>query len=79
MSQPQLSNFVWCIYCERAYHLQDTRLVGDETLCAYHDCNGTVEESWDWNQLRENIPYYPPIPVVNTFYSMFPAELSAAS
>ena len=68
------SEFRWCIYCERAYHINEHRSMERVDYCAYSDCNALLEDSWDWDVLRLANKDYARCPRPNQIYSMFSVE-----
>lgn len=79
----------WCLHCEQAYMVREMRVfhdvpspalreMGDEecdlVYCAYDDCDGTLIDSWKWDDdwRREN--GYPDEPARGVVYPMYPSR-----
>lgn len=46
-----LSDFIWCLHCERTYRRGQYRLVNGFEMCPYPDCDGTtVLDGWEITQ-----------------------------
>ena len=65
-----LSDFVWCIHCERAYRYGEPRADG-KPACPYLGCEATRTAPMDWSQVRRLNPEYPDQPTHGVVYPMF--------
>ena len=66
-----LSDFMWCIHCERAYRYGEPRERDGKLACPYVGCENTRAEPWDWQRVRRLNPDYPPQPTHAVVYPLF--------
>ncbi len=70
-SGTRLSEFVWCVNCERAYRRGEFRWEGKYLMCPYADCLASVTcEGIDWDAFRRRHPQYPEIPELGRVYPL---------
>ncbi len=78
--EEEVSDYIWCMHCERAYKRGEHRMVGDIPMCPYAGCGGdTFMDGWDWDRFREPLPQYPSIPEPGKNYPMYPLKLPKLS
>ena len=66
-----ISNFLWCLHCERAYERGKFRLRNGCQMCPYPGCDGdTVFDARDWAVVRDDNPDYPEIPDEGVHYPL---------
>ncbi len=62
-----VSDYVWCVYCERAYKRGK---FDNSERCSYSDCRGEgPADRWNWANVRQTSPQYPEIPTRDVRYS----------
>ncbi len=78
-----MSDYVWCLHCERCYKIGEHRVVEaprlaqvmgitEFELCYYEDCDGSADiDAWSWERIRESHPKYPEIPVEGEVYPQY--------
>jgi hypothetical protein len=58
-----ISNFLWCLHCERTYQRGKYRLVDGCQMCPYPGCDGdTVIDARDWADVCDENPNYSEFP-----------------
>ncbi len=64
-----VSDFAWCLHCERTYSRGLHRVVDDQEMCPYPECDGDIDmDGWDWEQVRSENPDYTEIPIEGVIY-----------
>jgi len=70
--EEKLSDYLWCLHCERTYKRGEFRLVNGLQMCPYEGCDGdTVLDAWDWAKVREMHPEYPEVPERGKVYPLY--------
>lgn len=62
--------WIWCLHCERAFQLGDTRVVGSRIACSFGDCDGGPIDFWRWESYRAYVQSAPEIPTEGRRYSL---------
>jgi hypothetical protein len=71
-----MSEYVWCLHCEKVYSRADWR--NHRGSCPNAACDGTFLDQWPWEDIRKHAledkgVEYPKIPEVGKKYFMYPS------
>lgn len=78
---PMESEYLWCMHCERAYHVSKIRIIETKMrgikstmqMCAYEGCDGdTIFDGRDWAEYQAEHPMYPETPIYGAYYPLYP-------
>jgi hypothetical protein len=63
--------WIWCVHCERCYHIEEVKKTTWGLKCPYDECNGSfVLDGWHWERLKKENKDYPAVPIKGIRYAL---------
>lgn len=66
-----MSEFQWCLMCQRASKKRrPEQAIGIDSECPHEDCEGYLGNLWDWDSFRQGRPDLPKVPEEGKAYPL---------